>query len=347
MREPETVFMIDFVAAVDLVQAGQDLSPEQTGLLIDQMLDGHADAQWVGRLLLAIREKGEAVDELVGAATSMRRHMTPIRHRYPLLLDTCGTGGSGSGTFNISTTAAIVAAACGVPVAKHGNRKATSLSGSADVLAELGVAIESDVERVERTLDRVGLCFCFAPKLHPAMKHVVAVRRALGVPTLFNLLGPLCNPAGATHQLLGTAKPDAQVKIAAAIQRLGTVRSLVVRGTDGQDEVTLDGATDVIEIRGTERHTHRWTPEDFGLGNVTVSELQAHDPVESAKIIRRILDGQAGPTRDIVLAGTAASLWLVGQASTLPEAVAQATEALDSGAAKTKLDELIQAGRDN
>ncbi|MGV3485191.1 MAG: anthranilate phosphoribosyltransferase [Planctomycetaceae bacterium] len=337
--------MIDIATAIEQVQAGRDLTAAQTGHLIDRMLDGQADPQAVARLLLAIRDKGEAVDELVGAATSMRRHMTAIRHRYPVLLDTCGTGGSGSGTFNISTTAAIVAAACGVAVAKHGNRKATSVSGSADVLAELGVAIESDVERVERTLDQVGLCFCFAPKLHPAMKHVVAVRRSLAVPTLFNLLGPLCNPAGATHQLLGTPNPSAQQKIASAIQRLGTVHSVVVRGADGQDEVTLDGVTEVIEIRGAEQRTHRWTADDFGLPTVSASQLQARDPSESAAIIRRILDGHAGPQRDIVVAGAAAALWLVGKAAGLREAAAMAAEAIDSGAAKSKLDELVRAGR--
>ncbi len=336
--------MIDFVTAIAHAQSGRDLSADQTGRLIDQMLDGQADADQVGQLLLAIRGKGESVDELVGAANSMRRHMTPIRHRYAVLLDTCGTGGSGSGTFNISTTAAIVAAACGVAVAKHGNRKATSLTGSADVLAELGVAIESDVERVERTLDRVGLCFCFAPKLHPAMKHVVAVRRALGVPTLFNLLGPLCNPAGATHQLLGTAKPDSQQKIAAALQRLGTVRAAVVRGTDGQDEVSLDGATEVIEVRGSQPTQHRWTPADFGLPTVTASQLQAQNPSDSASMIRGILNGERGPRRDIVLAGAAAALWLVGATSDLPHGVEIASAAVDSGAAKAKLDELIRVG---
>lgn len=332
--------MIDFPTAIAHVQAGNDLTAEQTGHLIDQMLIGQADADQVAKLLLAIRVKGEAVDELVGAATSMRRHMTPIRHRYSVLLDTCGTGGSGSGTFNISTTAAIVASACGVAVAKHGNRKATSLTGSADVLAELGVAIESDPEQVERTLNEVGLCFCFAAKLHPAMKHVIAIRRSLAVPTLFNLLGPLCNPAGATHQLLGTPKSDAQEKIAAALQRLGTVRSAVIRGSDGQDEVTLDGATEVIEIRGNQRDVHRWTPESFGLTRVPVSQLQALDPIESAEIIRRILNGEMGPHRDIVLAGTAAALWLVGKAETLSEGTKQAAEAIDSGAAKAKLAQL-------
>ncbi len=336
--------MIDFSAAIARVQAGHDLTSDETGHLIDQMLDGKSDPDQVGQLLLAIRDKGESVSELVGAATSMRRHMTPIRHRFDVLLDTCGTGGSGSGTFNISTTAAIVAAACGVAVAKHGNRKATSLTGSADVLAELGVAIESDVSRVEQTLDEVGLCFCFAPKLHPAMKHVVAVRRSLGVPTLFNLLGPLCNPAGATHQLLGTARPDAQMKIAMALEQLGTVRSAVIRGTDGQDEVTLDGATDVIEVCGHSQHKHHWTPETFGLPRTTAAQVQASDPSDSAKFIRGILDGKNGPHRDIVLAGAAAALWLVGKVTTPREGVMLAAQAIDSGMAKAKLESLIRSG---
>ncbi len=181
------------------------------------------------------------MSELVGAARAMRRHMTRIPHHHDTLLDTCGTGGSGSGTFNISTAVAIVAAACGVAVAKHGNRKATSLTGSADVLEELGVKIESEADAVAERLDSIGICFCFAAKLHPAMRHVVGVRRKLGVKTLFNLLGPLCNPAGATHQLLGTSTPDAQTKVAAAIRELGTTRSFVVHASDGQDEVALGG----------------------------------------------------------------------------------------------------------
>jgi len=271
--------------------------------------------------------------------------MTPIRHQFPVLLDTCGTGASGSGTFNISTSVAIVAAACGVAVAKHGNRKATSLTGSADVLAELGVAIESDANMVEQSLNELGLCFCFAAKLHPAMKHVIAIRRSLAVPTLFNLLGPLCNPAGATHQLLGTPRADAQEKIAAALLRLGTARSAVVRGSDGQDEVTLDGATEVIEICDGQRITHRWTPDSFGLSRVPVSQLQAQNPSDSAAIIRRVLDGERGPHRDIVLAGTAAALWLVGKAETLLDGAAQAASAIDSGAAKAKLQSLAVSGK--
>jgi anthranilate phosphoribosyltransferase len=335
--------MISFTAAISHVRAGHDLSADQTGHLIDTLLRGEANAESVGQLLLAIGEKGEAVDELVGAAQAMRRHMTPIHHGHAVLLDTCGTGGSGSGTFNISTATAIVTAACGVAVAKHGNRRATSLSGSADVLAVLGVAIESEADRVGQTLDRVGICFCFAPKLHPAMRHVVAIRRALGVPTMFNLLGPLCNPAAATHQLLGTSTLATRDKIAAALAQLGTTRSAVLWGEDGQDEVTLGGITHVAELNGDSITTHRWQRDDFGLPPATIAQLQADGPEQSAAIIRDLLDGKPGPCRDVVVAGTAAALWLVGTASTLSDGVTQATAAIDTGSAKQKLNQLVQS----
>ena len=232
--------MTTFDDAIKQAGQGEDLSTQQTSDLIDQMLRGEADEEQVGSLLLALREKGESVSEIVGAAGAMRRHMTRIPHSHKLLLDTCGTGGSQSGSFNISTAVAIATAACGIPVAKHGNRKATSVTGSADVLEELGVKIESDADQVARRLDDIGICFCFAVKLHPAMKHVVGVRRKLGVKTLFNLLGPLCNPAGATHQLLGTSRSGRTSRRLRRIDRsqLGTTRSFVVHGADGQDEVS-------------------------------------------------------------------------------------------------------------
>ena len=333
--------MITFSEAIERTRRGDDLSVDQTGYLIDQLLRGQGDPEAVGQLLLAIRDKGEAVDELVGAALAMRRHMTPIRHHHRLLLDTCGTGGSGSGTFNISTATAIVTAACGVPVAKHGNRRATSLSGSADVLAALGVAIESEADQVARTLDQVGICFCFAPKLHPAMRHVVGIRRRLGVPTLFNLLGPLCNPAGATHQLLGTATRLTQQKMAAALAQLGTVRSAVVWGDDGQDEVTLGGTTHVIDVADGRLGEHDWTAASFRLQPANVASLKAEDPQRSAAIIRELLDGCPGPCRDTVVAGTAAALWLVGKADDLPSAAAMAAAAIDSGQAQQKLRQLV------
>lgn len=333
--------MSDFASAIEQAESSEDLSADQTSRLIDQMLRGDADEPLVADLLLALRAKGESVSELVGAARAMRRHMTPIRHNGPILLDTCGTGGSGSGTFNISTVTAIVVAATGIPVAKHGNRKATSKSGSADVLSELGVAIESDVDAVERSLREVGLCFCFAPKLHPAMRHVASVRRQLGVPTLFNLLGPLCNPAGATHQLLGTSTKTAQEKIAAALAELGTQRSAVVCGEDGQDEVTLDGPTTTIEIHQGGTAVHHWTAADFGLNPAGTAGMQAEDPRRSAAIIKQLLQGEHGPCRDIVLANAAAALWLVGRSDSLQAAVAIAAEAIDSGAAWATLQQLV------
>jgi anthranilate phosphoribosyltransferase len=333
--------MINFQDATRLAQAGNDLSAEQTAVLIDQMLRGEADEERIGEFLRALHDKGESVPEIVGAATAMRRHMTRIPHNHDRLLDTCGTGGSESGSFNISTAIAIVTAACGVPVAKHGNRKATSVTGSADVLEELGVGIESDADAVAKRLDQIGLCFCFAVKLHPAMRHVVGIRRKLGVKTLFNLLGPLCNPAGATHQLLGTSRPEAQKKIAAAIAQLGTTRSFVVHAADGQDEVSLDGYTEAIEVCGNEtKGVHRWTPADFGLLPCGVEALSASGPAESAAIIRRILDGQPGPPRDTVVAGVAAALLLTESAPSLASGANQAAEAIDSGAAKAKLEQL-------
>jgi anthranilate phosphoribosyltransferase len=347
-----------FDAATRLASSGSDLDESQTAELIEAMLRGEADESQIGELLLALSHKGEAVSELVGAARAMRAHMTRIPHHHERLLDTCGTGGSGSGTFNISTAVAIAAAACGIPVAKHGNRRASSRTGSADVLEALGVRIESDADAVARRLDDIGICFCFAAKLHPAMRHVVGVRRKLGVKTLFNLLGPLCNPAGATHQLLGTSTVDAQHKVAAALARLGTTRSFIVHASDGQDEVSLDGATQVIEVRSEHSSTDHvlstsashftsspqcWTASDFGLSPVHQDQLVADDPAHSARIIRGIFAGEPGPCRDTVLAGTAAALYLVGTADSLRQGVQQAANAIDKGLAAEKLRQLTDS----
>ncbi|MDA8743936.1 anthranilate phosphoribosyltransferase [Rubripirellula amarantea] len=329
-----------FAVAAHQAQSGADLSVEQTSELIDTMLRGEASDDDIAALLLALKDKGESVSELVGASQAMRRHMTRIPHHHDVLLDTCGTGGSGSGTFNISTAVAIVAAACGVAVAKHGNRKATSLTGSADVLEVLGVKIESDAEGVAERLDSIGICFCFAAKLHPAMRHVVGVRRKLGVKTLFNLLGPLCNPAGATHQLLGTSSVDAQNKVASAISQLGTIRSFVVHSSDGQDEVSLAGTANIIEVGGDQSKTHAFTADDFGLPSVDAQSLAAADPTESAAIIESIFAGQPSPCRDTVLAGTATALLLVGKVSDVAQGVTMAAEAIDGGQALAKLEAL-------
>ena len=331
-----------FSDAIKIVKEGSDLTEEQTSDLIDAMLVGAASEDQVGHLLLALKEKGEAVSELVGAARAMRKHMTKLPHQHELLLDTCGTGGSGSGTFNISTGVAIVAAACGVAVAKHGNRKASSLTGSADVLEVLGVTLESDPESVARRLDEIGICFCFAAKLHPAMRHVVGVRKKLGVKTLFNLLGPLCNPASATHQLLGTSSLDAQNKVADALRKLGTRRSYVIHAEDGQDEISLDGVNRVIEVTSESSVIHEWGVREFGLLPAGKEALAARDPEESAGIIRRLLDGEPGPCRDTVLAGAASALLLVERVASLQEGVRVAAEAIDSGAAANKLAQLCE-----
>ncbi len=335
--------MSPFDQAIRQAEAGEDLQEAQTSELIDAMLRGEVADEAIAQLLLALRAKGESVDELVGAARAMRRHMTRIPHDHPILLDTCGTGGSGSGTFNISTAVAIVVAAAGVPVAKHGNRKATSRSGSADVLEILGVRLESQPHAVADRLGAVGICFCFAATLHPAMRHVVGVRRQLGVPTLFNLLGPLCNPAGASHQLLGTSNQAKQDTIAAAVGRLGTVRAMIVHADDGQDEVSLGGRTRVVDVRKEAQEVIEWTPAEFGFPPAGHEALAAADPAESAAIIRRLLAGEPGPCRDTVLAGAAAALLLAEQVDSLRRGIDLAANCVDSGAAEAKLEALCQA----
>src|SRR5262245_4878062 len=238
----------DIDSLLGRVAGGDNLSFDEMAAAIDAIMDGGWNDEQIGLLLTALAAKGETVDEIAGAAFAMRKHMTPIRSRYTQLLDTCGTGGGDSKMFNVSTTAAIVAAAAGVPVAKHGNRSITSRSGSADVLAELGVNINASIAQVEACLDELGLCFCFAPLMHPSIKHVAQVRRKLGIRTIFNILGPLVNPAGACFQVLGAGRPELRPLLAGAMQRLGTKRTLVVSGEDGLGDVTLAGDTHVTEV---------------------------------------------------------------------------------------------------
>ena len=321
----------------EAIRDGLTLSAEQAGHWIDRLLSGEVSDADAEAFLVALADRGETVDELVGAARAMRKHMTPIRFEGPLLLDTCGTGGTHSETFNISTAVAIVTAACGVPVAKHGNRRVSSRTGSADVLEELGVEIEGDVESVSRRLERDGICFCYARKLHPAMRHVAEVRRKINRRTLFNLLGPLCNPAGATHQLLGTNSFENQQRIAAALSKLGTQRSLVVHSEDGQDEVSLVAPTRIVEVARDGTHVDRWTAADFGLDPVEASDLSVEGPPQSAAVIRAVLSGQPGAARDTVVAGTAAALWLCEQTRSLSEACERAAAAIDGGQAEDVL----------
>jgi anthranilate phosphoribosyltransferase len=331
---------MNFQELVEQVQSSKHLERSQMQSVIEAMLAGQVDDATTGQLLLALREKGETVDELAGAALAMRKHMTPIRSHRTGLLDTCGTGGDGAKTFNISTAAAIVAAAAGVPVAKHGNRKITSATGSADVLSQLGIRIEAARPVVERCLDELGICFCFAPLLHPAMKHVANIRRALGVPTLFNYLGPLCNPANADYQVLGVGKPELQRKIAEVLAQLPIRRAIVVRGLDGMDEVTLASDTCVLEVHPHRVSEHMWRPESFGLDPIDPNELLVNSPEESAAVIRELLEGKRGACRDTVLANAASGLWVAGLESNLVQAVERCAQAVDSGKAKQLLDAL-------
>ncbi len=317
--------------------SGEDLSLEEMADCLAGVMRGEWTDPQIGLLLTALAEKGETVEEIAGAALALRRSLTPIRSARKDLLDTCGTGGDGSGTFNISTATAIVASAAGVPIAKHGNRSITSRTGSADVLKALGVNIDAPVATVERCLDELGLCFCFAPLLHPAMRHVAKVRQQLGRPTIFNLLGPLTNPASAPYQLLGVGKQHLHEKLAAALALLGTRRAAVVHGDDGLDEVTLSASTQVIVVGDGASQTLTWRPADFGLTPIDRTTLLVDGPESSAAMIRSILAGEPGPARDIVLANAATALWLVGQAPDLKSGITLAANAIDTGAAKELL----------
>jgi len=322
--------------------AGENLSLDETAAAIDDIMQGHWSEGQIALLLNGLRLKGETVDEIAGAALAMRRHMTPIASRREGVIDTCGTGGNSSGAFNISTTAALVAAAAGAPVAKHGNRKVTSNSGSADVLAQLGVNLDANVECVAACLDELGVCFCFAPLLHAAMKHVAPVRQKLGVRTIFNLLGPLTNPAGAPFQLLGVGRDELRPLLAAVLARLGTRRAAVVRGADGLGEVTLAGETRVTEVRDGELREFVWTPADFGLERASLESIEVAGPEQSAALVREVLAGRSGAARDIVLMNAAAALWVADRAPTLPAGVEQAAAAIDSGAARDLLARLVE-----
>lgn len=340
MPQPPGLLMI--TELIGRVTAGENLSMEEVSGAIHEIMQGGCEENEIGLLLMALRTKGETVDEVAGAADAMRNNMTPIRAEQAGLLDTCGTGGDGSGTFNISTAAAIVTAAAGVPVAKHGNRAMTSKTGSADVLAELGVNVEASVPRIERCLSNTGICFCFAPLMHQSMKYVGPVRKKLGVRTIFNLLGPLCNPAGAQFQLLGVGQSELRPLLAGALQKLGTERALVVCGEDGLDEVTLGGVTHVTEVSSDSMLEYTWQPSDFGLSTADRQSMLVDDAAGSAQKIRGILQGELGAPRDIVVINAAAALWLAGKDNSLKTCAALAQSAIDSGAASELLARLAE-----
>ena len=321
---------------------GATLSEEETQRVFKELMSGESDPIQTAGLLSVMAHRGETVEEIAGAARVMRERCTPIRESGLGLLDTCGTGGDGLGTFNISTAAAILCAATDVKVAKHGNRSVSSKTGSADVLEELGVSLNMTPEQVDACIEQVGIGFCFAPLLHAAMKHVVPVRKALKARTIFNFLGPLTNPAHAEFQLLGTIRTSWAEKLAHAAAKLGTTRTAIVCGNDELDEVSLWGKTAVFLVEGNQVQSLEWTAADFGLSECRVEDLVVENASESANCIRAILYGERGPARDICVANAAAALWTTGKATDLKSAVAQIEKGIDSGAAKKLAEELAQ-----
>lgn len=312
---------------------------------MEVILTGRATDAQIAGLLTALRMKGETVDELVGFARVMRRHSTPI---FPpgqvppdeLFVDTCGTGGDAKGTFNISTAAAFVVAAAGVRVAKHGNRSSSSRCGSADVLEALGVRIDVPPSVIARELKEIGIGFLFAPAFHSATKHATTARSELRIRTVFNLLGPLTNPAGARAQVVGVFDGSFTEVLAQALGELGVERAFVVHGADGLDEISISGETSIAELRDGTVRVYSVTPEDFGLHSAALEELLGGDAAHNAKILRQILHGAPGPHREIVLANAAAALVAAGRATDLLEGVRLSRAAIDSGAAERKLHEL-------
>jgi anthranilate phosphoribosyltransferase len=328
--------------AIDAVCAGDHLTSDHASAVLTEIMEGRADPVQTGAFLIALRAKGETVPELVGLARTMRGLAAPVPTRREDLVDTCGTGG-GPSTFNVSTTAALVAAGAGCAIAKHGNRSNTSRCGSADLLEALGVNIEIDPPQVARCIDEVGFGFMFAPKHHAAMAHVVPARKALGVRTIFNFLGPLTNPAGASRQLLGVADRHYQETIAEALVGLGSARALVVSAEDGLDELSLSARTRVIEV--VDGGTSEWyvEPGQFGLAPAELDDVAGGTPAENAAISRAVLAGEPGPHRDLVLLNAAAAIYVGGLAPDLEQGLARAGEAIDSGAAADVLERLIAA----
>ncbi len=321
---------------------GVDLTMKESALAIQAMIRLEASEEEMADFLIALSDKGEAMEELAGAAAAIRNDMQRVRTNREVVIDTCGTGGDHSGTFNISTAAAMVAAAAGIAVAKHGNRAITSQSGSADVLRRLGVNIAAPLHVVEACLEELGICFCFAPQLHPAVGNVSHLRRRLGRRTLFNWLGPLCNPANAPYQLLGVGKPELRPVMAGALRKLGTKRGVVVSGADGLDEITLADATLVSQASEEGIVELTWQPEDFGIVRAPIDSLKVDGCESSAQVIRSVLQGNHGPHRDIVVLNAAAALWVGKVESDLVACRIRVEEAIDSGAASRLLKRLAR-----
>ena len=337
--------MID--KAIRRVVEGRDLDREEMHAVFGEVMDGTASDVQKSAFLVALRMKGETPEEITGAALAMRERVTPLNVDRERLVDTCGTGGDGRGTFNISTIAALVAAAAGANVAKHGNRAVSSACGSADLLLALGVHIDLDASRMSRVLEETGIAFLFAPKLHPAMGAVAPIRRELGVRTIFNLLGPLTNPAFARRQVLGVYAAHLVEVIARVLLALGADHAMVVHSHDGLDEISISAPTHVCEIRGGEIRDYTLEPESLGVERAPIEEIAGGDSTENARIALAILSGETDDARrDIVAVNAGAALYVSGAVSTLRDGVALASNTIASGAAMRKLEELAAATKE-
>jgi len=330
--------------AIRKVVAGVSLSPQEAEMAMAEIMDGRATPAQIAGLAVALRMKGETASEVKGFATAMRRRALRVKPKCRIVADTCGTGGDGKGTLNISTGAAFVAAGAGVVIAKHGNRAASSRCGSADVLEALGIKIDPPRERVERCLNEVGIAFLFAPLFHPAMRHAGPPRRELGIRTIFNILGPITNPAGANVQLLGVGDRGLMELLAESISLLGTRRTLIVHSHDGLDELAPTAVTRVIEVTGGKvGRPSSMSPRAFGFRRSRVKDLAGGNARENADELLRVLKGKAGAFRDAVVYGGGAVCWLAGRARGMGEGIAMAAASIDSGAALDKLERLKDA----
>lgn len=328
---------MSFAPLLEKLRRHEDLTADEASAAMGAIMDGQAQSSQIAALLMGLALKGEQPVEMMGLATAMRQRATPMPEAVPGVFDTCGTGGDGAHTFNVSTTAAIVLAACGVRVAKHGNRAVSSRSGSADVFEALGVDIEAPVERVVETLKTVGLAFFFAPAWHPSMRHAGPTRRELGIRTAFNLLGPLTNPAGARRQLVGVSRPELTELVARTLGQLGAERAWVVHGADGLDEISTTGYTKVSESIDGAVRTFYLHPADVGLAAASLADLKGGTAVENAALLEQLLAGERGPRRDIVVLNAGASLLIAGKADSLREGMALSAAAIDDGRASATL----------
>lgn len=319
------------------VVSGNSLTEAEAEAAMEIIMSGEATPAQIAAFLTALRLKGETVEEITGFARTMRRLAEPLKTRHQVMVDTCGTGGDGRHTFNISTAAAFVVAGAGVPVAKHGNRSVSSRAGSADVLEALGVRVDLPPAAVAACLEQVGIGFLFAPAFHKAMKHAAGPRREIGIRTVFNLLGPLTNPAGAPYQLVGVYAPELTETVASVLGRLGCRRAFVVHGSDGLDEITITGPTKITRLEDGSIETFVFYPEEVGIKPVQLQYLSGGTAADNASIIKGVLEGRPGPARDVVLINAAFALVAAGAAASVSEGLKMAAESIDSGAAALKL----------